>query len=106
MSTEAYRIAFDVATKELQGIVSKFEQLRTRKELLEKTVEALGPLVEHTEKEAATAPQATDRSLLTPQERFDLAVAKAAETGIISKELAPSQVFIRNDDTYIGESPS
>jgi hypothetical protein len=103
---EAYRTAFDLATKELQGIVSKFEQLRTRKELLEKTVEALGPLVEHLEKEAATAPEAADRSLLTPQERFDLAVAKAAKTGIISKELAPSQTFIRNNDTYIAEPQS
>jgi len=106
MNMEAYRIAFDLATKELQGIVSKFEQLRTRKELLEKTVEALGPLVEHTEKEAAVTPQATDRSLLSPQERFDLAVAKAAETGIISKELAPSQAFVRNDGAYIAESQS
>jgi hypothetical protein len=107
MNMEAYRIAFDMATKELQGIVSKFEQLRTRKELLEKTVEALGPLVEQSEKDAAATPQAMDPSALTMQEKFDLAMAKAAETGVVPNmvtgEPTPSQTFIRRDDIYLGE---
>jgi hypothetical protein len=107
MNMEAYRIAFDMATNELQGIVSKFEQLRTRKELLEKTVEALGPLVEQTEKEAAATPPATELSPLTMQEKFDLAMAKAAETGVVPNmvtgELTPSQTFIRRDDIYFAE---
>jgi hypothetical protein len=106
---EAYRIAFDLATKELQEIVSKFEQLRARKELLEKTVEALGPLVEHIEKEAATTQPEVDRTTLTMQERFDLAMAKASVeaesgTGMIAGAPTPSQTFTRRDDIYFGES--
>jgi hypothetical protein len=44
MNKEAYRFAFDEANAELAAIVGEFEQLRQRKERVEKVVEALKPL--------------------------------------------------------------
>jgi hypothetical protein len=44
MNKEVYRFAFDEANAELTQIVGEFEQLRLRKERVEKVVEALKPL--------------------------------------------------------------
>jgi hypothetical protein len=44
MNKEVYRFAFDEANAELTQIVGEFEQLRMRKERVEKVVEALKPL--------------------------------------------------------------
>jgi hypothetical protein len=44
MNREVYRFAFDEANAELSQIVGEFEQLRLRKERIEKVVEALKPL--------------------------------------------------------------
>ncbi|MDR3742054.1 MAG: hypothetical protein P4L40_23785 [Terracidiphilus sp.] len=44
MKEEVYRFAFDEANAELTQIVSEFEQLRQRKDRIEKVVEALKPL--------------------------------------------------------------
>lgn len=44
MNKEAYRFAFDEANAELNAIMGEFEQLRMRKERVEKVVEALKPL--------------------------------------------------------------
>src|ERR1700733_11629321 len=41
MNKEVYRFAFDEANAELTQIVGEFEQLRMRKERVEKVVEAL-----------------------------------------------------------------
>jgi len=45
MRQEVYRVAFDEASAELSEILSKFEQLRLRKDRMEKVVEALKPLI-------------------------------------------------------------
>ncbi|HUD57676.1 MAG TPA: hypothetical protein VMR02_20770 [Terracidiphilus sp.] len=45
MRQEVYRVAFDEASAELSEILSKFEQLRLRKDRIEKVVDALKPLV-------------------------------------------------------------
>jgi len=45
MRQEVYRVAFDEASAELSEILAKFEQLRSRKDRIEKVVEALKPLV-------------------------------------------------------------
>jgi hypothetical protein len=45
MRQEVYRVAFDEASAELSEILSKFEQLKLRKDRMEKVVEALKPLV-------------------------------------------------------------
>ncbi len=44
MNKEVYRFAFEEANTELSQIVGEFEQLRLRKERVEKVVEALKPL--------------------------------------------------------------
>ena len=44
MNKEVYRFAFDEANAELIAIMGEFEQLRMRKERVEKVVEALKPL--------------------------------------------------------------
>ena len=43
MKQEVYRFAFEEATSELTEIVGEFEQLRVRKERIEKVIEALKP---------------------------------------------------------------
>ncbi len=45
MRQEVYRVAYDEAHAELTEILGKFEQLRMRKEKIEKVVEALKPLL-------------------------------------------------------------
>jgi hypothetical protein len=45
MRHEVYRVAYDEAHAELNEILGKFEQLRIRKERVEKLVEALKPLL-------------------------------------------------------------
>ncbi len=44
MNKDVYRFAFEEANAELSQIVGEFEQLRLRKERVEKVVEALKPL--------------------------------------------------------------
>ena len=45
MRQEVYRVAYDEASAELSEILAKFEQLRLRKDRIEKVVEALKPLI-------------------------------------------------------------
>ncbi len=45
MRQEVYRVAYDEAHAELTEILGKFEQLRVRKDKIEKVVEALKPLL-------------------------------------------------------------
>lgn len=44
MKQEVYRFAFDEANAELAQIIGEFEQLRLRKDRIEKVVEALKPI--------------------------------------------------------------
>jgi hypothetical protein len=44
MNKEVYRFAFDEANAELSAISGEYEQLRARKDRVEKVVEALKPL--------------------------------------------------------------
>jgi hypothetical protein len=52
---EVYRVAFDSANNELSEIVGAFEELRARKERIEKVVLALKPLLGAEEAAAAAA---------------------------------------------------
>ena len=63
MRQEVYRVAYDEATAELSEILSRFEQLRLRKDRVEKVVEALKPLISVSETQPAP-----ERSIL-PAER-------------------------------------
>lgn len=53
MRQEVYRVAYDEASAELSEILGKFEQMRLRKDRVEKVVEALKPLVFANEAAAA-----------------------------------------------------
>lgn len=52
---EVYRVAFDSANSELKDILGAFEDLRARKERIEKVVMALKPLLGAEEAAAAAA---------------------------------------------------
>lgn len=56
---EVYRVAFDSANSELKDIVGAFEDLRARKERIEKVVMALKPLLGAEEAAAAAAAMQT-----------------------------------------------
>ncbi|MGA8727891.1 MAG: hypothetical protein WB608_04010 [Terracidiphilus sp.] len=45
MRQEVYRVAFDEAKAELAELLGRFEQLRQRKDRIEKVVEALKPIM-------------------------------------------------------------
>lgn len=53
MRQEVYRVALDEASAELSEILTRFDQLRVRKDRIEKVVEALKPLVQAAEEAAA-----------------------------------------------------
>ncbi len=59
MKQEVYRFAFDEANTELSQILGEFEQLRARKDRIEKVVEALKPLA-GIEASAASAERKSD----------------------------------------------
>jgi hypothetical protein len=63
MRQEVYRVAFDEASAELSEILAKFEQLRLRKDRVEKVVEALKPLV------ASEAQATSTERVAAPAER-------------------------------------
>jgi hypothetical protein len=54
-SAEVYRVAFDSANNELNDILGAFEELRARKDRIEKVVLALKPLLGAEEAAAAAA---------------------------------------------------
>lgn len=70
MRHEAYRVAFDEANSELKEFVLKFEQLRFRKEQIERLVDSLRPLMGQSSPVAVmepTAPQADLSQFVEPQ---------------------------------------
>jgi hypothetical protein len=59
MRQEVYRVAMDEASAELSEILARFEQMRVRKDRLEKVVDALKPLVSVSEAPAAPPERAS-----------------------------------------------
>lgn len=59
---DVYRVAFDSANSELNQILEAFEELRARKERVEKVVIALKPLLGMEEAAAAAAQNSTEAS--------------------------------------------
>ena len=60
MKEEVYRFAFDEANAELSQIMGEFEQLRQRKDRIEKVVEALKPLAGNEAQAAGTERKAVE----------------------------------------------
>ncbi|MDE3200999.1 MAG: hypothetical protein KGN79_08760 [Acidobacteriota bacterium] len=59
MRQEAYRVAYDEANSELKEFVLKFEQLRFRKEQIERLVDSLRPLMGQASPVAVMEPSAS-----------------------------------------------
>lgn len=62
MKQEVYRFAYEEASSELTEIVGEFEQLRLRKERIEKVMEALKPFAGPDVQGAAVDQQGTEAS--------------------------------------------
>jgi len=84
---EVYRVAFDSANSELKDIVGAFEDLRARKERIEKVVMALKPLLGAEEAAAAaaamqSATEAADHASLALEEgSYQFQAANGAGSG-------------------------
>jgi hypothetical protein len=59
MRQDVYRVALDEASSELNDILARFDQLRRRKDRLEKIVEALKPLVASNDQRSVAAVEAS-----------------------------------------------
>jgi hypothetical protein len=68
MKQEVYRFAFEEANSELTEIVVEFEQLRARKEKIEKVIEALKPFANAEAKSAPANQQATEPATFSFQQ--------------------------------------
>jgi hypothetical protein len=71
MRQEVYRVAYDEASAELSEILAKFEQLRLRKDRIEKVVEALKPLISVSDLPAANAEKSStliERQSVAPEQ--------------------------------------
>jgi len=60
MRQEAYRVAYDEATAELNEIIAQFDQLQQRKTRLERLAEVLRPLAEIDGASSTAAPLAVE----------------------------------------------
>jgi hypothetical protein len=80
---DVYRVAYDTANTELGEIVERFEQLRTRKDQIERLVAALKPVVEE-DAEAAAAEAHEEEA--HQEEAQPIAVAQTAEDSFNSAD--------------------
>jgi hypothetical protein len=93
---EIYRVAFESASSELNEISAVLEELRVRKEHIERLVSVLGPLVGREEKASPSTPQA---EAVAPQEPAEGAVqTKPEEAG----ERVVADPFQRRIDHVLG----
>lgn len=104
MRQEVYRVAYDEANAELSEILGKFEQLRLRKDRVEKVVEALKPLVAS---EAATLAEQKKESGERAHEVSSLHTASESAQATPSPipypvqqpTMAPSDPFARRESS-------
>jgi len=103
MRQETYRFALDEATKELHGIVEQFEALRSRKEHIEKVVDALRPFIGlHSETPTVTATIEASAPVAefvapaieqpSPEPQFTFMQVSGPGMEIASTELAPAEI--------------
>jgi hypothetical protein len=81
MRQDVYRVAYDEANAELNEILGRFEQLKLRKDRIEKVVEVLKPLVGIEAQVAAeeSAAQPESEPAYQPQAAEPVAVQRRAE---------------------------
>ena len=93
MRQEVYRVAFDEASAELSEILSKFEQLRLRKDRIEKVVDALKPLV-------------ASESLVPSAERVAVPVERQAGEPLSHSPNDPNQASTPSPIPYPMQQPA
>lgn len=105
MRQEVYRVAFDEARAELNEVLGKFEQLRLRKDRVEKLVEALKPLISGYD--APVSGSFSDRAASAePAVAVSVPVPTAAASPIpypLKQAIEPSNdPFSRRPDSAVG----
>jgi len=109
MRQEVYRVAYDEASAELSEILGRFEQLRLRKDRVEKVVDALKPLVM-----AVEAAAAAERNLIPERQALPVEVPARVPAEPV-QAAAPSSIpypvqqptsdpFSRRMETAVGQS--
>ena len=112
MRQEVYRVAYDEASAELSEILGRFEQLRLRKDRVEKVVDALKPLVMAVEAAAAAERSAAQERQQPLPVEVQAPVRASAEP---VQSTAPSPIpypvqqptsdpFSRRMETAVGQS--
>jgi hypothetical protein len=113
MRQEVYRVAYDEASAELSEILAKFDQLRLRKDRIEKVVEALKPLLNGFEipalKTERSAPVVEQRQVTVPAEEPAMAAAAPVQPGptpvphpVQQAQEQPSDAFSRRIESVVG----
>lgn len=92
---EAYRVAFEEASTELKEFLQKFDQLRYRKEYLERVVDVLRPLVSQGASVAVMEPRAAESEAVLASEPVPAAVEAVATEAPVQEEA--SDPFARRD---------
>lgn len=94
MRQEVYRVALDEAKAELNEILARFEQLRLRKDRIEKIVEALKPLVVSNEVSSSTMVLTQERSVFESDRPVSVSdVAQPADRAIAVQEVAEASSY-------------
>jgi hypothetical protein len=105
MRQEVYRVAYDEANAELSEILGRFEQLRLRKDRVEKVVEALKPLVGS---EGMTLGADQKKEPGVPQHEVSPESAPSTPSPIPypvqQPSMAPSDPFARRESVGAGSS--
>lgn len=111
MRQEVYRVAYDEASAELSEILAKFEQLRLRKDRIEKVVEALKPLISSVDLTSSAAEKSAtqvERQTIATEPLTHQAAAPATPTPmpypVQQSAEETSDPFGRRVDTGVGVS--
>ncbi|MGB6974984.1 MAG: hypothetical protein WBD67_09915 [Terracidiphilus sp.] len=106
MRQDVYRVAYDQANAELSEILGKFEQLRARKDRIEKVVDVLKPLV-GSEMQSASGDTLTGfaQPQAPPQMAEEVPQMVAAPEPMHEHEQA-SAPMRRTDSAFAGSAPT
>lgn len=101
MRHEIYRVAFDEAYSELNEIIGKFEQLRLRKDRIEKLVEALKPLVSGNDLYATDRASALkERQTAVAEQSVSFSAAEPVAVGAGSMSYPQQQSIEQTNDPF------
>jgi hypothetical protein len=104
MRQDVYRVAYDQANAELSEILSKFEQLRARKDRIEKVVDVLKPLVGT---EMQSAPGETLTGFAQPEPQAQVVDVAPQMMSVHEPMPAPAAAPMRRTDSaFAGSAPS